>query len=111
MSLSGCSNALCIYPALDGAACAGRANLKTEPTSLAKEDTMALRHWSGAALAAMTIGMAGIALAAPKTEDFIRDAGAANTFEIESAKIAANKALSPAIKDYARMIINDHTKV
>ena len=43
-------------------------------------------------------------------EDFVKTAGAAGMFEIESSKIAATKAKNADIKSFAQRMITDHTK-
>jgi putative membrane protein len=43
-------------------------------------------------------------------EDFVKTAGAAGMFEIESSKIAATKAKNADVKSFAQRMITDHTK-
>ena len=40
--------------------------------------------------------------------DFVMKAGVGNTFEIEEAKLALEKASDPKLKDFANMMIADH---
>jgi putative membrane protein len=79
-------------------------------TTRTKEFTMVLRHWTSAIAMAAVLAAAPAAFAAEKAADFITKAAAANQYEIESAKIAMDKAVSPAVKDYAKKLIDDHTK-
>jgi putative membrane protein len=46
---------------------------------------------------------------APKTEDFVTEAASSDMFEIESSKLAAERA-DPATKTFAQQMITDHTK-
>lgn len=71
---------------------------------------MMLRHWSSAAVIALAMAVSAPAFAVEKTEDFIKKTAAANLFEVEHAKIAVDKAVSPAVKELARKIVADHTK-
>lgn len=41
---------------------------------------------------------------------FIERARASNAFEIESSRLALDKATQPALKNFARMMIDDHTR-
>lgn len=43
-------------------------------------------------------------------KDFFETAASANQFEIDSSKLALEKATSPALKQYAQMMVKDHTK-
>jgi putative membrane protein len=48
---------------------------------------------------------------APTTaQDYATQAAAADMFEIESSKLAANQAEDPKIKAFAKMLVADHTK-
>lgn len=46
---------------------------------------------------------------APKTEDFVLEAATSDMFEIESSKLAVERA-DPATKTFAQQMITDHTK-
>lgn len=45
----------------------------------------------------------------PTTADFVKEAAIGNIFEIESSKLASEKAQGPA-KDFAKQMVEDHTK-
>jgi putative membrane protein len=45
-----------------------------------------------------------------KTQDFIAQAAVGNLFEIESSKIALEKAQRVDVRDFAQRMIDDHTK-
>jgi putative membrane protein len=46
---------------------------------------------------------------APKTEDFVKEVAISDMFEIESSKLAQNKATGPS-KMFAEHMVTDHTK-
>jgi putative membrane protein len=46
---------------------------------------------------------------APKTEDFVAEAATSDMFEIESSKLAIERA-DPATKTFAQQMVADHTK-
>jgi putative membrane protein len=53
--------------------------------------------------------MAGMGMATT-AQDYATQAAASDMFEIESSQLAANQAESPQVKNFARMMIADHTK-
>lgn len=44
------------------------------------------------------------------TQDFFESAASAGMFEIEASKLALQRATDPALKDFAKMMVADHTK-
>lgn len=54
-------------------------------------------------------GINSLVGAAPKTEDFVLEAATSDMFEIESSKLAVERA-DPATKTFAQQMIADHTK-
>ena len=55
--------------------------------------------------------LAGPTTAAPMTAaDFAHKAAATDMFEIESSKLALTKSSNASVKDFANMMIKDHTK-
>lgn len=48
---------------------------------------------------------------AAETENFVRTAADANTFEIQSSQIALQKATNEQVKDFAHLMIKDHTRI
>ena len=58
--------------------------------------------------AAQAVGAATAPLA-NSVEAFVTNAAISDMYEIEAGKIAAEKAKSPAVKDFAAMMIKDHT--
>ena len=69
-----------------------------------------LRLWSSVAVIAVALAVSAPAFAVEKTEDFIKKTAAANLFEVEHSKVAAQKAVSPAVKTFAAKMVADHTK-
>ena len=48
--------------------------------------------------------------AASADQAYVQNAAASDMFEIETSKLALNQATSPALKTYAKMMIDEHTK-
>ena len=48
--------------------------------------------------------------AAPAAAEFVSKVAASDLFEIESGKLAADKATSADVKSFANMLVTDHTK-
>lgn len=46
----------------------------------------------------------------PSTEEFVTKAGVANAFEMDSSRMAVEKAQDEEVKEYAEMLIADHEK-
>jgi putative membrane protein len=46
----------------------------------------------------------------PSTADFVKEAATSDMFEIESSKLAAQKATDEATKNFANQMVTDHTK-
>ncbi len=47
---------------------------------------------------------------APKTEDFVKQVAISDMFEIESSKLAEQKAAAAPVKTFAGQMVKDHTK-
>lgn len=72
-----------------------------------------LKNFLGAASVSALCVLAPLsALAAESTmtDDFVRKAAVASKFEIESSQLALEKSHNKQIKDFAQMMIDDHTK-
>jgi len=63
--------------------------------------------------AMLAFGMPAFAQIQPssQTTDFVRNASLGNMLEIESSKIAIKKTSAKDVKDFAQMIITDHTQI
>jgi putative membrane protein len=48
--------------------------------------------------------------ASAMTQKFVKNAAITDMFEIQAGKLAQDKANDPAYKDFAKMIVDDHTK-
>jgi putative membrane protein len=59
--------------------------------------------------AAEKSGVNSVLGVAPKTEDFVAEAATSDMFEIESSKLAIERA-DPATKTFAQQMVADHTK-
>lgn len=62
--------------------------------------------------AAAVFGVASLALAQAQTmspQDFAATAASSDMFEIRSSELALEKSKSDAVRDFAQMMINDHT--
>ncbi len=55
-------------------------------------------------------GVNSVVRVSPSTQDFVTEAAVGDMFEIESSKLAQQKATDTATKDFAAKMIEDHTK-
>ncbi len=60
--------------------------------------------------AAETTGINSVVGAAPSTEDFVLQAASSDMFEIESSKLAMERATDDKTKAFAEQMVNDHQK-
>ena len=49
--------------------------------------------------------------AVPDAKSFVATAGVSNLFEIQSSRLALLKASKPAVKQFAQMMVDEHTRV
>lgn len=65
---------------------------------------------TGAALVALLMTSAATMAQAPSSPDaeFAAKASVGNTFEVEEAKLAVERATDPKLKDFARRMLQDH---
>ena len=104
--------------ALALAACSSNQNAATNNTMMANDSLMANDMMAndnfGTNMMANDMAMnAAAAAAAPMPTDaagFVKAAGASDLFEIESAKLALQKTQNSDIRDFANMMVTDHTK-
>lgn len=69
------------------------------------------RHLGFAALAlASSLAFAADPAPAKVDQTFVTKASGAGMYEVEISKLALQKASDPAIKDFAQMMVTDHTK-
>ena len=55
-------------------------------------------------------GVISVLGVAPKTEDFVKEIAVSDIFEIESSKLAQQKASVAPVKTFAGQMVTDHTK-
>ncbi|MFN7023010.1 MAG: DUF4142 domain-containing protein [Pseudorhizobium sp.] len=75
--------------------------------------TTAALLFAGAALAqsaAETTGINSVVGVAPSTEDFVLQAASSDMFEIESSRLAIERASDDATKTFAQQMLDDHQK-
>ena len=71
----------------------------------------ALPHYAQAASAGQTQPPRAAASPDTATQQFVRKAATGNIFEIQAAQTAEQKVSNPAYRDFAQMIITDHTNM
>lgn len=76
---------------------------------IAASFTMLLASSVMAQTAAEKSGVNSVLGVAPKTEDFVAEGATSDMFEIESSKLAIERA-DPATKTFAQQMVADHTK-
>jgi putative membrane protein len=64
---------------------------------------------NGVGAASENVGANDVA-AAPAAAEFVSKVAASDLFEIESGKLAAEKATSADVKSFAKMLVTDHSK-
>ena len=57
----------------------------------------------------IALGNDGVSVASSGAQDFVNKAAASDRFEIESSKLAEASSTSPAVKEFAAMMIEAHT--
>jgi putative membrane protein len=62
------------------------------------------------ATAIMAAGLSGALAQSPTAAEFVEKAGIAGQFEIESSRLAMQKATSADVKKFAQQMITDHSK-
>lgn len=62
------------------------------------------------AFATLLLAHSAFAQSPPSAPDFVTEVAVANMFGVESATLALQKNASPAIKDYAHRLADDHAK-
>lgn len=61
-------------------------------------------------VSAVMVAQGAYAMGTPEAEEFVQKASMSNMFEIESSKIALQKATDPEVKAFAQQMLDDHTK-
>ncbi len=96
--------ALLMAGSLLATACGGQQNGSDADTARADEGTGIAQPDAG------TDAGGAFAIGAPSAQDFAQRAALSDIFEIESSKIALKKVKSGSVRDFAQMMITDHTK-
>jgi putative membrane protein len=92
--------------ALALAACGGEAarNTASDAGNLATATESKMEDTAGAA-----VGMGGAMAANNTAADYVTNAALGDMYEIESSKLALEKAQSPEVKKFAQQMVTDHT--
>lgn len=83
---------------------------KQEGTSVSNNQTQGMTDEASIDNSANVDGNMGAAANVSADQAFVQAAAAADTYEIESSRLALDKATLPSIKTYAQMMIDEHTK-
>jgi putative membrane protein len=83
---------------------------KQEGTSVSNNQTQGMTDEAAVDNSANVDGNLGAAANGSADQAFVQAAAAADLYEIESSKLALDKATVPALKTYAQMMIDEHTK-
>ncbi len=83
---------------------------KQEGTSVSNNQTQGMTDEAMVDNAATMNGNMGMAASSPADQTYVQNAAASDMFEIESSRLALDKATVPALKTYAQMMIDEHTK-
>lgn len=83
---------------------------KQEGTSVSNNQTQGQTDEAAVENSMAMGGNMGTAATAPADQTFVQDAAASDMFEIETSRLALQKATLPSIKTYAQMMIDEHGK-
>ena len=83
---------------------------KQEGTSISNNQTQGQTDEAMVDNSANVSGNMGDAAVASADQAYVQNAAASDMFEIETSKLALEKAAKPSIKTYAQMMIDEHTK-
>jgi putative membrane protein len=83
---------------------------KQEGTSISNNQTQGMTDETAIDNSANVDGNLGAAANGSADQAFVQAAAAADMYEIESSRLALDKATLPSIKTYAQMMIDEHTK-
>jgi putative membrane protein len=100
------------YLLVAAAAMALAACHKTAETAAAPSDATAASSavTDSASSAASDAASSAAAATVPAAPDFVAMAAASDMYEIQAAKIAQKRSKTPDVKDFAKMMVTDHTK-
>ncbi len=83
---------------------------KQEGTSISNNQTQGMTDEAMVDNSANAAGNLGEAATASADQTYVQNAAASDLFEIESSKLALDKAILAALKTYAQMMIDEHGK-
>ncbi|WP_338502966.1 DUF4142 domain-containing protein [Sphingomonas kaistensis] len=83
---------------------------KQDGTSVSNNQTQGMTDEASIDNSANVDGNMGAAANVSADQAFVQAAAAADMYEIESSRLALDKATLPSIKTYAQMMIDEHTK-
>lgn len=83
---------------------------KQEGTSISNNQTQGQTDEAMIDNTANVDGNMGMAANSSADQAYVQNAAASDTFEIETSRLALDKAVTPSIKTYAQMMIDEHTK-
>lgn len=83
---------------------------KQEGTSISNNQTQGVTDEAMVDNSANVTGNMGDAAVASADQAYVQNAAASDMFEIETSRLALDKAAKPSVKTYAQMMIDEHTK-
>ena len=83
---------------------------KQQGTSISNNQTQGQTDEAMVDNSANAAGNMGVAANASADQAYVQNAAASDAFEIQTSKLALDKATLPSIKTYAQMMIDEHTK-
>ncbi|GAA4002145.1 DUF4142 domain-containing protein [Sphingomonas humi] len=83
---------------------------KEQGTSISNNQTQGTTDEASIDNSVASDGNMGAAANASADQAYVQNAAASDMFEVESSKLALDKAVKPSIKTYAQMMIDEHGK-
>lgn len=83
---------------------------KQQGTSISNNQTQGMTDEAAIDNSMAADGNMGAAANASADQTYVQNAAASDMFEIETSKLALEKAAKPSVKTYAQMMIDEHTK-
>ena len=86
------------------------AAVPTVPTDGATTTAPAATATTTAPAATATVGGTDVAISALTPQEFVNRAASSGMFEVMSSELALERAATPSVKEFAQMMVTDHTK-
>nr|WP_314443205.1 DUF4142 domain-containing protein [uncultured Sphingomonas sp.] len=83
---------------------------KQEGTSISNNQTQGMTDEAMVDNSTTMDANMGLAASAPADQAYVENAAVSDMFEIETSRLALEKATMPSLKTYAQMMIDEHTK-